>query len=107
MDIVSRIRQMERKLTKLREAEDELRRDIDDLRRQIGMGIPIEVLDLKVRTFNGLKRGGIHDVQAAIALANDPVRSLGDIRDFGQKSYEDLVTQLRAKGWSEALERSV
>jgi DNA-directed RNA polymerase subunit alpha len=60
---------------------------------------PIEELDLSVRVFNSLKRTGITSVGDVIDMlqrGNDAVLA---IRNFGEKSLEELKSKLREKGY--------
>jgi DNA-directed RNA polymerase subunit alpha len=59
----------------------------------------IEDLDLSVRAFNCLKRAGITKVGEIVEkLARDEDELLS-IRNFGQKSLEELKEKLEAKGY--------
>jgi DNA-directed RNA polymerase subunit alpha len=63
--------------------------------------IPIEQLDLSVRVFNSLRRTGITsvgEVLEMLALGDD---TLLTIRNFGQKSLNELKAQLRERGFME------
>lgn len=53
--------------------------------------VPIEELDLVVRTFNLLKREGINDIDALTARTEG---GLLDIRNFGQKSIDEVKQKL-------------
>jgi DNA-directed RNA polymerase subunit alpha len=74
----------------------------------VGMGLtseaaetPIENLDLSVRVFNSLKRTGVTtvgDVLELLAKGDDAVMS---IRNFGEKSRDELVEKMREKGFLE------
>jgi DNA-directed RNA polymerase subunit alpha len=59
---------------------------------------PVESLDLSARTLNCLKRAGIHRVGEVLKM---PKRDLLRIRNFGQKSLDELYQRLEEKGfWS-------
>ncbi|MCK4697250.1 MAG: DNA-directed RNA polymerase subunit alpha [Dehalococcoidia bacterium] len=58
--------------------------------------MPIEELDLSVRTFNCLKRAGI---TKAGELFEKSEKELLNIKNFGQKTMEEVMGQLRAKGF--------
>jgi len=61
--------------------------------------IPIEQLDLSVRVFNSLKRTGITTVGEVLdMLAKGPDAVLA-IRNFGEKSLNELKEKLRKKGY--------
>jgi DNA-directed RNA polymerase subunit alpha len=63
--------------------------------------IPIEQLDLSVRVFNSLRRTGIAsvgEVLEMLALGDD---TLLTIRNFGQKSLEELRGHLQEQGYLE------
>jgi len=60
---------------------------------------PIEELDLSVRVFNSLKRTGITTIGDVLdMLARGPDAMLA-IRNFGEKSLDELVEKLREKGY--------
>ncbi len=55
------------------------------------MGTPIEQLDLSVRSYNCLKREGIHTVGELVTRSE---ADLLDIRNFGQKSIDEVKDKL-------------
>jgi DNA-directed RNA polymerase subunit alpha len=59
----------------------------------------IEDLDLSVRAFNCLKRAGISTVGEIIEKLERDEEELLAIRNFGQKSLDELKTNLEAKGF--------
>lgn len=62
---------------------------------------PIEQLDLSVRVFNSLKRTGITRVGEMLEMLERGEETMLAIRNFGEKSLEELKRQLRAKGFLE------
>lgn len=60
---------------------------------------PIEQLDLSVRVFNSLKRTGITKVGEMLEMLDRGDETMLAIRNFGEKSLEELKTQLRVKGF--------
>ena len=60
---------------------------------------PIEQLDLSVRVFNSLKRTGITTVGEVLELLNKGEDAVLSIRNFGEKSLEELREKLREKGF--------
>ena len=62
---------------------------------------PIEQLDLSVRVFNSLKRTGITKVGEMLEMLDRGEETMLAIRNFGEKSLEELKTQLRVKGFLE------
>lgn len=60
---------------------------------------PIEQLDLSVRVFNSLKRTGITKVGEMLEMLERGEETMLAIRNFGEKSLEELKLQLRAKGF--------
>ena len=60
---------------------------------------PIEQLDLSVRVFNSLKRTGITKVGEMLEMLDRGDETMLAIRNFGEKSLEELKHQLRAKGF--------
>ncbi|MGC0370551.1 DNA-directed RNA polymerase alpha subunit [Microbacterium sp. SLBN-111] len=63
------------------------------------LSMPIEDLDLSVRSYNGLKREGINTVSELVALSKT---HLMNIRNFGQKSVDEVRDKLTSLGlWPE------
>ncbi|MBN1146496.1 MAG: DNA-directed RNA polymerase subunit alpha [Anaerolineales bacterium] len=62
---------------------------------------PIENLDLSVRVFNSLKRTGITTVGEVIELLEKGDEAVMSIRNFGEKSLEELRQKMREKGYLE------
>lgn len=60
---------------------------------------PIENLDLSVRVFNSLKRTGITTVGEVIELLEKGDEAVMSIRNFGEKSLEELRQKMREKGY--------
>ncbi len=60
---------------------------------------PIEQLDLSVRVFNSLKRTGITRVGEMLEMLDRGEETMLAIRNFGEKSLEELKHQLRVKGF--------
>jgi DNA-directed RNA polymerase subunit alpha len=60
---------------------------------------PIEQLDLSVRVFNSLKRTGITTVGEVLDLLNKGEDAVLSIRNFGEKSLDELREKLREKGF--------
>ena len=61
--------------------------------------VDIEVLDLSVRTFNSLKRTGITIVGEVLEMLDRGPNAMLAIRNFGEKSLDELVTRLKEKGY--------
>ena len=61
------------------------------------MAMPIESLDLSVRSYNCLKREGINNVSELVALSE---HQLMNIRNFGQKSVDEVRDKLIEMGLS-------
>jgi DNA-directed RNA polymerase subunit alpha len=61
------------------------------------MAMPIESLDLTVRSYNCLKREGINNVSELVALSE---HQLINIRNFGQKSVDEVRDKLIEMGLS-------
>jgi DNA-directed RNA polymerase subunit alpha len=61
-----------------------------------GYDTPIEELDLSVRAYNCLKRSGLTTVGAILERSEEELLAL---RNFGEKSYEELRDKLVAKGF--------
>jgi len=60
---------------------------------------PIEQLDLSVRVFNSLKRTGITKVGEMLDMLERGEETMLAIRNFGEKSLDELKAQLRLKGF--------
>jgi DNA-directed RNA polymerase subunit alpha len=60
---------------------------------------PIEHLDLSVRVFNSLKRTGITTVGEVMDMLNKGEETMLAIRNFGDKSLDELRDKLREKGY--------
>ena len=60
---------------------------------------PIENLDLSVRVFNSLKRTGITNVGDVLELLDKGEEAVMSIRNFGEKSLDELRDKMREKGF--------
>ena len=60
---------------------------------------PIEQLDLSVRVFNSLKRTGITSVGEVLEMLERGPDAMLAIRNFGEKSLDELVSRLREKSF--------
>ena len=60
---------------------------------------PVESLDLSVRVFNSLKRTGIITVGDVLELLEKGDQAVMSIRNFGEKSLEELRMKMREKGY--------
>ena len=63
------------------------------------METPIEQLDLSVRVFNSLKRTGITTVGEVLEVLNKGEEAMLAIRNFGEKSLDELREKLHEKGY--------
>jgi len=61
--------------------------------------IPIEQLDLSVRVFNSLKRTGITNVGEVLEMLERGPDAMLAIRNFGEKSLDELVQKLKEKNY--------
>ncbi|MFW5708680.1 MAG: DNA-directed RNA polymerase subunit alpha [Chloroflexota bacterium] len=59
----------------------------------------IEELDLSVRVFNSLKRTGITTIGDVLDMLDRGQDAMLAIRNFGEKSLDELVEKLREKGY--------
>ncbi|MEO8398147.1 MAG: DNA-directed RNA polymerase subunit alpha [Chloroflexota bacterium] len=59
----------------------------------------IEELDLSVRVFNSLKRTGITTIGDVLDMLDRGPDAMLAIRNFGEKSLDELVTKLKEKGY--------
>lgn len=60
---------------------------------------PIEELDLSVRVFNSLKRTGITTIGDVLDMLDRGPDAMLAIRNFGEKSLDELVEKLRGKNY--------
>lgn len=60
---------------------------------------PVENLDLSVRVFNSLKRTGVATVGDVLDLLDKGDDAVKSIRNFGEKSLEELRAKLQEKGY--------
>jgi DNA-directed RNA polymerase subunit alpha len=60
---------------------------------------PIENLDLSVRVFNSLKRTGITTVGDVLDLLEKGDEAVMSIRNFGEKSLDELREKMNEKGY--------
>lgn len=60
---------------------------------------PIETLDLSVRVFNSLKRTGIANVGEIVDMLDRGADAMLSIRNFGEKSLQELRERLQEKGY--------
>ena len=67
---------------------------------------PIENLDLSVRVFNSLKRTGITTVGEVLDMLDKGPEAMLSIRNFGEKSLDELRERLRGEGLSGGSRRS-
>ncbi len=61
--------------------------------------LPIEGLDLSVRVFNSLKRTGITTIGQVVDMLDKGEDAMLAIRNFGEKSLEELMEALSGKGY--------
>ncbi len=66
--------------------------------------IPLEELELSVRSYNCLKRAGISKVGEVLERLQISEDELLNIRNFGRKSLEELKTKLAQKGFLEYIQ---
>jgi DNA-directed RNA polymerase subunit alpha len=65
---------------------------------------PIEELDLSVRVFNSLKRTGITTIGDVLDMLDRGPDAMLAIRNFGEKSLDELEEKLRGKGYLQGKE---
>jgi DNA-directed RNA polymerase subunit alpha len=66
---------------------------------------PIEELELTVRAYNCLKRAGITQVGEILEKLQKGEEEILAIRNFGQKSLDELMERLQDKGYLDEMER--
>jgi DNA-directed RNA polymerase subunit alpha len=67
---------------------------------------PIENLDLSVRVFNSLKRTGITTVGEVLELLDKGDEAVMSIRNFGEKSLDELRQKMNEKGYLQSDEET-
>jgi DNA-directed RNA polymerase subunit alpha len=65
---------------------------------------PIDELELSVRAYNCLKRASITKVGEILEKLKKGKEELLTIRNFGQKSLDELMERLEQKGYLEAIQ---
>lgn len=68
---------------------------------------PIEELELTVRAYNCLKRAGITQVGEVLDKLRKGPDEILAIRNFGQKSLDELIDRLEEKGFADDLEEHI
>jgi DNA-directed RNA polymerase subunit alpha len=86
----------------LEEEEEEEEEEERGLPREI-YEVPIEQLDLSVRVFNALRRTGITSVGEVLEMLSLGDDTLLTIRNFGQKSLDELRERLEERGFMGAV----
>jgi DNA-directed RNA polymerase subunit alpha len=89
----------EESLTAIAEEEEEASRLTSEI-----IETPIESLDLSVRVFNSLKRTGITTVGEVLELLEKGDEAVMSIRNFGEKSLQELRLMMHEKGYLEVEE---
>ncbi len=93
------------------ELEEELDLDIGVEKETIphqAYATPIEDLGLGVRVYNALKRTGISNVGEVLEMLTRGRDAMLSIRNFGEKSLEELADQLKEKGfWTAEVEAAI
>ncbi len=77
---------------------DTIESDVPDRPRPFDNKL-IEELDLSVRVFNSLKRTGITTIGDVLDMLERGSDAMLAIRNFGEKSLDELVEKLREKGY--------
>lgn len=89
----------EESLTVIAQEEEEIGRLTSEM-----IETPIENLDLSVRVFNSLKRTGITTVGEVLELLDKGDEAVMSIRNFGEKSLDELRSKMLEKGYLEVEE---
>ncbi len=63
------------------------------------METPLEELGLSVRVFNSLKRAGVTTVGEVLDMLSKGRDAMLSIRNFGEKSLDELLSKMREKGF--------
>ena len=83
---------------------EEVEEDIPD---SSALDFPIEELELSVRTYNSLKRAGITLVSEVIERLKRGANEILSIRNFGQKSSDELLDKLAEKSYLDEVDPSI
>ncbi len=90
------------------ELEEEVESEVEPEKEAIphqAYATPIEDLGLGVRVYNALKRTGISNVGEVLEMLSRGEDAMLSIRNFGEKSLEELILQLKEKDfWTEEAE---
>ncbi len=78
-----------------RKTEILVEKEEDRMEKKLEM--PIEELDLSVRSFNCLKRASIHTIQDLTSKSEEEMMK---VRNLGKKSYDEVVLKLESLGLS-------
>ena len=81
--------------------------EVDDVTSRLNSEVietPIENLDLSVRVFNSLKRAGITTVGEVLELLDKGEEAIMSIRNFGEKSLDELRDMMKEKNYLEGEE---
>jgi DNA-directed RNA polymerase subunit alpha len=76
-------------------SEIEIMNERDQQQKKQKLDTPIEELDFSVRSYNSLKRNGIHTVQDLTSMSK---QKLENIRNLGKKSSREIVKRLQQMG---------
>ena len=68
----------------------------DEVKTENTLSMTIEDLDLSVRSFNCLKRAGIHTVEDLVNKTEDEMMK---VRNLGRKSFEEVMQKLASLGY--------
>ena len=66
---------------------------------EAGVYSPIETLDLSPRVYNALTRKGVTTVDEVLEMLDRGPDAMLAIRNFGEKSLDELVQRLKEKGY--------
>ncbi|WP_067934847.1 DNA-directed RNA polymerase subunit alpha [Alicyclobacillus kakegawensis] len=77
--------------------DTDLMTETEDAPADKSLDVPIEELDLSVRSYNCLKRAGINTVGELCAKTEDEMMK---VRNLGRKSLEEVIEKLAAMGLS-------
>ena len=69
----------------------------DDEKQTKKLEMSIEDLDLSVRSYNCLKRAGIHTVQDLVKKSEDDMLK---VRNLGKKSLDEVMNKLQELGFN-------
>ena len=77
-------------------SKEETKEEKEETKKERVLEMPIEELELSVRSFNCLKRAGINTVDD---LINKSEEEMMKVRNLGKKSFDEVKEKLQSLGF--------